>query len=170
MTVSFKPEMTSPPHLVENLAHMDKALDKAVAAYMHRVMEAGVHAAQAAAPVDRGTLRRSFAKDSRSDKDSATIGTSVSYAAYQDGAKQWGLKAAGWPNVVSLRGWVQRNIKPPAKELYAVTYLVGRSLFKRGKPKNAAHFMQAALEAMRETANHTAMREFNEDTLKAVNR
>lgn len=42
----------------------------------------------------------------------------------------------GFPNIKSLKHWVQRQLKPKAEELDSITYLVGRKIQKHGTKGN----------------------------------
>jgi len=162
---------TFPVHFVDNLKHMDAALDKALPTYFKKVKEAGVKAAQMKIRPHTftGMLARSVRNDSSSSKEGAIVGTNLFYAAYQDGDDKWGLGATGWPNVQSLSKWVQKKMRPTsASELSSITYLVGRSIAKRGRVKEPIRFMDAARRAMIEESQTVSMRKFTADLYKAV--
>jgi hypothetical protein len=170
--ISFKADLT-PPNLAQNLQHMNVALDKALLKYMQHAKEAGVKAATTKIHPRNftGALERSVRNDSRATKDEVVVGSNLSYAAFQDGAKQWGLSAAGWPNVQSLRSWVQRRIGGVTlTDISSATYLIGRSIKQRGRVKNPIHFMAAAERAVKTEAQTVSMRKFTEDIYRAVNR
>ena len=136
---------TSPPNLEARFAAMAADVTKEQAKLFKSLKDIGVKAAQAKAPVRSERLKRSLKKDSSSDANGFIVRSALSYAPIQDNAKKWGIKPA-WPNVVSLRKWVNAVLKPTDLELDSVTYLVGRKLSKTTpKPHN---FLQAAADAV----------------------
>ena len=69
----------------------------------------------------------------------------------------------------SLSKWVQKKMWPTsASELSSITYLVGRSIAKRGRVKEPIRFMEAARRAMINEAQTVSMRNFTADLYKAV--
>jgi hypothetical protein len=172
LNIKFTSDLV-PKNLGHNLQHIDAALDKALQKYMERAKQVGVSAATKKIRPHNytGALERSVRNDSRADKNGVSVGSNLSYAAFQDGATKRGMSAAGWPNVQSLRGWVQKRLQPASDtELSAITYLIGRSISKRGKVKNPIRFMEAAEKAIKTEVRTTSMRRLKEDIYKAVNR
>lgn len=162
---------TVPAHFVDNLKHMDAALDKALPKFFERVKNAGVKAAQAKIRPHTytGMLARSVRNDSKSSKEGAAVGTNLSYAPLQDGDNKYGLGSTGWPNVTNLRSWVQKKMRPTSDtELSSITYLVGRSIAKRGRVKNPIHFMEAARRAMMDESQRAAVKNLKVDIYKAI--
>jgi hypothetical protein len=55
-------------------------------------------------------------------------------------------------------------------ELSSITYLVGRSIAKRGRVKNPIHFMEAARRAMMDESQRAAVKNLKADIYKAIGR
>jgi len=124
---------------------MAAAVEKEQAKMFKSLKEIGVKAAQEKVPVRSGKLKKSLKSDSSSDAQGFVVRSALPYAPTQDNAKKWGVRPA-WPNVTSLRLWVNEVLKPTSTELDSVTYLVGRKLSQTTpKPHN---FLQAAADAV----------------------
>lgn len=88
-------------------------------------------------PVHTGKLRQSIHSEQSGVTGSVWVG-----AEYGVDVEQ-GQKPGRWPNVGDLMFWVKKKIKPPAKKLRSVTFLIGRKIFERGT--QAQQFFEPAI-------------------------